>query len=101
MFFDRNEIHIQAFQEIPAAKWMPGNSSSSTFHVFMKNTQNIIKHNSKNEKSRLLVMYSNPCGLGIWDLALIPHKMPDYYIIFLLEYKNKSHGGKSIFFVDK
>ena len=35
-FFDRNEIHIQAFQEIPAAKWMPRDSSSSTFHVFMK-----------------------------------------------------------------
>ena len=32
MFFDRNEIHIQAFQEIPPAKLMSGDSSSSTFH---------------------------------------------------------------------
>ena len=32
MFFDRNEIHIQAFQEIPPAKLIPGDSSSSTFH---------------------------------------------------------------------
>ena len=37
MFFGRNEIHIQAFQEIPPAKLIPGDSSSSTFHVFMKN----------------------------------------------------------------
>ena len=37
LFFDRNEIHIQAFAEIPPAKLMSGDSSSSTFHVFMKN----------------------------------------------------------------
>ena len=32
-------------------------------------------------------MYSNPCGSGIWDLALIPHKIPDYYIIFFISLK--------------
>ena len=32
MFFDRNEIHIQAFGEIPPGKLIPGDSSSSTFH---------------------------------------------------------------------
>ena len=36
MFFDRNEIHIQAFGEIPPAKWMSGDSSSSTFHHFQE-----------------------------------------------------------------
>ena len=36
MFFDRNEIHIQAFQEIPPAKLIPGDSSSSTFHDFQE-----------------------------------------------------------------
>ena len=36
MFFDRNEIHIQAFQEIPPAKLMSGDSSSSTFHDFQE-----------------------------------------------------------------
>ena len=36
MFFDRNEIHIQAFQEISPAKLVPGDSSSSTFHEFQE-----------------------------------------------------------------
>ena len=36
MFFGRNEIHIQAFQETPAAKWIPRNSSSLTFHHFQE-----------------------------------------------------------------
>ena len=36
MFFDRNEIHIQAFGEIPPAKLMSGDSSSSTFHDFQE-----------------------------------------------------------------
>ena len=40
--------------------------------------------NRKYEKSRVLIMYLNPRGVGIWDLALIPHKMPDYYIIFFI-----------------
>ena len=41
-------------------------------------------------------------GVGIWDLALIPHKMPDYNLLFSsFEHKNRSHGGKSIFHVDK
>ena len=44
----------------------------------------IIKIIQKNENSRLLIMYSNPCGSGIWDLALIPHKSSDYYILFFL-----------------
>ena len=36
MFFDRNEIPIQAFQEIPPAKLMSEDSSSSTFHDFQE-----------------------------------------------------------------
>ena len=36
MFFARNEIHIQAFQEIPPAKLMSGDSSSLTFHDFQE-----------------------------------------------------------------
>ena len=36
MFFDRNEIHIQAFQEIPPAKLMSGDSLSSTYHDFQE-----------------------------------------------------------------
>ena len=32
MFFDRYEIHIQAFEEILTAKLMPGDSSSLTSH---------------------------------------------------------------------
>ena len=38
----------------------------------------------KNEKSRLLVMCANPCGLGIWDFALLPQKSLDYYILFYM-----------------
>ena len=38
MFFYRNEIHIQAFGEIPPAKLMPGDSSSSTFHEIQEFT---------------------------------------------------------------
>ena len=34
MFFDRYEIHIQAFEEILTAKLMSGDSSSLTFHDF-------------------------------------------------------------------
>ena len=34
MFFDRYEIHIQAFAIIPRAKLMSGDSSSLTFHDF-------------------------------------------------------------------
>ena len=40
--------------------------------------------NRENGKSRLLVMYANPCGLGIWDFALLPHKSSDYYILFYM-----------------
>ena len=35
MFFDRYEIHIQAFAKIPPANLMSGDSSSSTFHDFI------------------------------------------------------------------
>ena len=38
MFFDRNELHIQAFAKIPPANLIPGDSSSFTFHILMKNT---------------------------------------------------------------
>ena len=34
MFFDRNEIHIQAFEDFINGKSMSGQSSSSTFHYF-------------------------------------------------------------------
>ena len=34
MFFDRNEIHIQAFVDFIHGKLMSGHSSSSTFHDF-------------------------------------------------------------------
>ena len=34
MFFDRNEIHIQAFVDFINGKLMSGHSSSSTFHDF-------------------------------------------------------------------
>ena len=44
MFFDRNEIHIQDFGEIPPAKLMSGDSSSSTFHHFQ---EFIISHYQK------------------------------------------------------
>ena len=62
MVFDRNEIHIQAFQEIPPAKLMSGDSSSSTFHHF-KNSSFLISKipgilNFKNSKSCLL--YTSP-----------------------------------------
>ena len=43
MFFDRNLIHIQDFQEIPPAKLISGDSSSSTFHDFKKISFRIIK----------------------------------------------------------
>ena len=36
MLFDRHEIHIQTFQEIPSVKLMSGNFSSSTFHLFQE-----------------------------------------------------------------
>ena len=26
-------------------------------------------------------MYADPCGLGFWDFALLPHKSSDYYIL--------------------
>ena len=35
MFFDRYEIHIQAFEEILMAKWMSGDSSFLTSHDFI------------------------------------------------------------------
>ena len=38
MFFDRNEIHFQAFQEMPPAKLMSGDSPSSTFQDFQEST---------------------------------------------------------------
>ena len=47
MFFNRNEIHIQAFQEIPPSKSIPGNSSSSTFH---HSQELIISNYQKNAK---------------------------------------------------
>ena len=34
MFFDRNEIHIQAFVDFINGKLIPGDSSSLTFYVF-------------------------------------------------------------------
>ena len=43
MFFDRDEIHIQAFGEMPPAKLMSGDSSSSTFHCFQELSILIIK----------------------------------------------------------
>ena len=45
MFF-----HIQAFQEIPPAKLIPGDSSSSTFHDFIILSYSKIKN--KNEGSQ-------------------------------------------------
>ena len=36
MFFDRNEIHIQAFVHSINEKLMSGHSSSSTFHHFQE-----------------------------------------------------------------
>ena len=36
MFFDRNEIHIQAFVDFMNGKLMSGHSSSSTFHDFQE-----------------------------------------------------------------
>ena len=36
MFFDRNEIHIQAFVHLINGKLMSGHSSSSTFHHFQE-----------------------------------------------------------------
>ena len=36
MFFDRNEIHIQAFVDFIDGKLMSGHSSSSTFHDFQE-----------------------------------------------------------------
>ena len=36
MFFDRNEIHIQAFVDFINGKSMSGHSSSSTFHDFQE-----------------------------------------------------------------
>ena len=38
MFFDRNEIHIQAFVDFINGKLMSGDSSSSTFHDFQEFT---------------------------------------------------------------
>ena len=58
---------------------------SSYFHEkYIENDQTSSNIIQKNENSRLLMMYSNPWGVGIWDLALIPHKMPDYFIIFFI-----------------
>ena len=55
MFFDRYEIHIQAFEEILTAKLMSGDSSSLTFHDFKILSFLIIKKsgilNFKNSKS--------------------------------------------------
>ena len=48
MFFDRNEIHIPAFQEIPPGKWISRNSSSSTF--ILSSYYHILK--SENQKSK-------------------------------------------------
>ena len=61
----------------------------------------IIKHNSKNENSRLLIMYSNPWGseFGTWHLSLTKCQIIILFSSF--EFKNRSHGGKSIFHVDK
>ena len=57
----------------------------SYFHEkYLKSPYKSSKIIQKNKNSRLLIMYSNPCGSGIWDLALIPHKIPDYYIIFFI-----------------
>ena len=42
-FFDRYEIHIQAFEEILTAKLMSGDSSSLTFHDFKISSFLIIK----------------------------------------------------------
>ena len=55
MFFDRYEIHIQAFEEILTAKLMSGDSSSFTFYAFKILSFLIIKKsgilNFKNSKN--------------------------------------------------
>ena len=55
MFFDRNEIRIQVFEEIPTAKLMSGDSSSLTLcfpdsiiYNYQKKSGNLNFENSKN-----------------------------------------------------
>ena len=75
---------------------------SSYFHEkyieYDQKSSNIIQ---KNENSRLLIMYSNPWGseFGTWHLSLTKCQIIILFSSF--EFKNRSHGGKSIFHVDK
>ena len=55
-FFDRNEIHIQDFAEIPPGKLMSGDFSSSTFHPFQEFIIFIIK------KSGILIFKNSKIG---------------------------------------
>ena len=43
----------------------------------------IIKHNSKKWKFKITDNVFKSMGVGIWDLARIPHKMADYFYYFL------------------
>ena len=54
MVFDRNEIHIQAFGEIPLGKLMSGNFSSSTFHDFIILSYSNIKKKRRFTKQKIL-----------------------------------------------
>ena len=104
MFFDRNEIHIQAFGEIPPAKLMSGDSSSSTFHDFQEfiicNHQNfrssnlrIFKfRNFKNRKVRYtgLPKISKKWGLR-FPKSIFSKDVPWFFLVFF-KYFHKKYG---------
>ena len=91
MFFDRYEIHIQAFVDFINGKWMSGHSSSSTFHDFQISSFLIIKNpgtltfkNSENGQLRFPKLCFFDSQISTTNIFVeISREVPCFFSIFL------------------
>ena len=104
MFFDRNYIHIQAFQEIPPAKWISRNSSSSMFHHFIILSYYKIKKIKKNHKKKQILRLGTQDFRKFWDFQILRFRksifskdVPIFFLYFLKWFDDNWEGYGSIF----